>query len=201
MKGVRVTRRSKRSFVPVAGAAAALLAAVGLLVPLAALGAGSSASGANSANARGSTLVRAANTSKALAYSHCMRSHGITKFPDPTSSGTIPKTSLQELGVGSTQFDAAQRACQSLLPPGTNDQYPPGEVQQLLIGMLRFSQCMRSHGIPKWPDPTTDSEGRPLFLLSAAGISRAQSRSAQVTHAAQACRHLMPPALPGIPIG
>jgi hypothetical protein len=25
---------------------------------------------------------------------------------------------------------------------------------------------MRSHGFPNWPDPTTDSKGRPVFAIS-----------------------------------
>ena len=40
----------------------------------------------------------------------------------------------------------AQRAYKDLLPAGNNDMFLRGEVQQLLIGMLRFSQCMRSTG-------------------------------------------------------
>jgi hypothetical protein len=42
-----------------------------------------------------------------LAYARCMRSHGVPRFPDPTSRGAIPKTSLDELGVSSSQFQAA----------------------------------------------------------------------------------------------
>jgi hypothetical protein len=128
-----------------------------------------------------------------------MRSHGVSSYPDPNSSGELPKVSQQQLD--NPQFQAAERACQRLLPAGTNDQFPPGEVQQLLIGMVRFSQCMRSHGVPRWPDPTTDSEGRPIFPLAAAGISRQEARSAAVTRAAQECQHLMPAALGGIPVG
>jgi hypothetical protein len=130
-----------------------------------------------------------------------MRSHGVSRFPDPSSSGAIPKVSLQQLEVSSSQFQAAEKACQGLLPPGTDDQFPAGEVQQLLLGMLRFGQCMRSHGVPNWPDPTTDSEGRPIFPLPAAGISRQEARSPRVTDAAGKCQHLLPPALPNIPIG
>jgi hypothetical protein len=25
---------------------------------------------------------------------------------------------------------------------------------------------MRSHGLPHWPDPTIDSQGRPVFVIS-----------------------------------
>jgi hypothetical protein len=140
------------------------------------------------------------NTQKALAYSHCMRSHGVPSYPDPASSGMIPKVSSHELN--SPQFRAAARACQHLLPPGTDDMFPPGEVQQLLIGMLRFSECMRSHGVSNWPDPTTDAEGRPGFPVSnVPGTSRAYWRSARITQVENECQHLLPAALGGIPVG
>ncbi len=28
---------------------------------------------------------------------------------------------------------------------------------------------MRSHGVPNWPDPTIDSQGRPLFNIAVPG--------------------------------
>ena len=37
-------------------------------------------------------------------------------------------------------------------------------VQQVLIAERRFAQCMRSHGVPGWPDPTVE-QGRPAFNL------------------------------------
>jgi hypothetical protein len=131
-----------------------------------------------------------------------MRSHGVPNFPDPQPGQTNTKfPSAQQLGVSSSRYQAALQDCQRLLSAGTGDEFPPAEVQQLLIGMLRFSQCMRSHGVPNWPDPTTDSEGRPTFPLSAAGISRQQANSPRITHAGDECQHLLPPALGGIPIG
>jgi hypothetical protein len=70
-----------------------------------------------------------------------------------------------------------------------------------LSGMVKFSACMRSHGVPNWPDPTTDSDGRPLFPLSSHGITRIQSRSQQMMTKEGECQHLIPAALGGIPIG
>jgi hypothetical protein len=129
-----------------------------------------------------------------------MRSHGAPAFPDPTSSGAIPKISQQELN--NPQFQAAERACQKLLPPGSDDQFPPGEVQQLRIGMLRFSRCMRSHGVSNWPDPTTDPEGRPEFPLeNVPDTNRQYWHSPQITQAEGECQQLLPSALGGIPIG
>ncbi len=130
-----------------------------------------------------------------------MRSHGVLRFPDPSGGGGVPKFSLQQLEISSSQFQAAEKACEDLLPPGADDVFPPGEVQQLLVGMLNFSRCMRSHGVSGWPDPATDSEGRPVFLLSAHGFSRQQAHSSGITRAEHECGYLLPPALGGIPVG
>jgi hypothetical protein len=127
-----------------------------------------------------------------------MRSHGVPNFPDPTGSGEIPKVSLQQLGVSSSQYQTAETACQDLLPAGTNDQFPSGEVQQLIPGMLKFSKCMRSHGVPNWPDPTVDSQGHPGFNLI--GLSGADPDSSQGQRAVNECQHLLPSALGGIPV-
>lgn len=75
------------------------------------------------------------------------------------------------------------------------------EVQQELSGMRRFSQCMRSHGAPNWPDPTVDSQGNPVFDLGSAGISHDEARSPQLVATMNECGHLLPSSLPGIPIG
>ncbi|MGN6169413.1 MAG: hypothetical protein ACTHQQ_14770, partial [Solirubrobacteraceae bacterium] len=41
-----------------------------------------------------------------VAYSHCMRSHGVPNFPDPTPNEGIPKDKIVPL-VGSRQFSVA----------------------------------------------------------------------------------------------
>jgi hypothetical protein len=159
-------------------------------------GSPSSTGSSGSSNAGGST------NSSLLAFSRCMRSHGVPNFPDPdpnTSNSKVP--SAQELGVASSRLEAAYNACQDLLPPGANDQFPPAEVRLLLPGMQRFSQCMRSHGEPNFPDPTTDSQGRPYFPVSSAGFSRADTHAPQFQAAMQECEPVMPPQVGGVPLG
>jgi hypothetical protein len=106
-----------------------------------------------------------------------MRSRGVPNYPDPDSSGNLPKADAQHLGVSVSQLQAAQQACQHLLPTTGSIQQqaqqcfetgscPPALVQQILSLERRFAQCMRSHGVPRWPDPTIDSEGRPVFAIS-----------------------------------
>ena len=145
----------------------------------------------------------ATRTSSAVTYSHCMRSHGVPDFPDPAGNGSLPKTSAQALGVSSSRFQAAQSACQQELPPATSSQQrarqcllagdcPQALVQQMLAADRRFAACMRSHGVPGWPDPTVDSEGRPVFNLVPAGISHAATHSPPISDKLAECGRLDP---------
>ena len=150
----------------------------------------------------GSSNARGATSSGLLAFSQCMRSHGVPSFPDPQPGASNAKSpSAQQLGVAGSQLSAAEDACEHLLPAGVDDRFPPAEVPLLLRGMARFSQCMRSHGVPNWPDPSVDSEGGPVFLLSAHGFTLQQAHSPEITHAVDECQHLLPSALGGMPTG
>jgi hypothetical protein len=129
-----------------------------------------------------------------------MRARGVPDFPDPQPGAANAKfPGAQRLGVSSPVYQAADSACQHLLPAGTDDQFPPAEVQQLLIGMRQFSQCMRSHGVPNWPDPSVDAEGRPVFDLGDHGFSRTEAHSPQLGAREDECQNLLPSALGGLP--
>jgi hypothetical protein len=95
-----------------------------------------------------------------------MRSQGVSEFPDPPTSGKLIVPSAQRLGVTSSQFQTAQSACERLLPSGGtgNNQ---AEVQQEWNEFRRFTQCIRHHGMPNWPGPTSRSETdkRPIFKI------------------------------------
>jgi hypothetical protein len=127
----------------------------------------------------------------ALAFSHCMRSIGVSKFPDPDSGGQIPKTQLEHLGVSDAQFQAAQRACQHLLPSGGR---PPSQAQleQRRAQALRFSQCMRAYGVPNFPDPASTGDER-IPDPASLGIDQG---SPKFKAANQACRQYRPPYVP-----
>jgi hypothetical protein len=58
-------------------------------------------------------------------------------------------------------------------------------VQQAVNAGREFARCMRSHGVPNWPDPTVDSEGRPLFNIR---VPRPAPR--QVSGAISECERL-----------
>lgn len=100
------------------------------------------------ATPQGGTVV--ANPAQGVAYSTCMREHGVRSFPDPSSKGAIHLGG--EIDPTSPTFQAAQNACRSLSPKGG----PPTPAQQAheLQELLAFSRCMRTHGIADFPDPT-----------------------------------------------
>ena len=52
-----------------------------------------------------------------LNFSKCMRAHGLPDFPDPNGSGglSIQGNQGSDLNRDSPKFQAAQRACQSIL--------------------------------------------------------------------------------------
>jgi hypothetical protein len=128
--------------------ATTVLAAAALALMAAACGGSPSGPGrGGSANAGSS-----ANTHQ-LAYSQCVRSHGVPNFPDPDSSGGFNKATLSQLAAGNSQYQAATQSCAHLLPNGGGGP-TAAQVQQEWTGMLNFARCMHSHGEPNWPDPT-----------------------------------------------
>jgi hypothetical protein len=126
---------------------------------------------------------------KALAYSQCMRSHGVPGFPDPQSNGAILTSPKDHLAQGSALFVAANKACQHLLP-----KYPPltaAQQRRLTVQALRFVACMRTHGIPNMPDPTVNAQGMQISIGGPGG--KGPPPNSPVLRAAmQACRRFAP---------
>jgi len=127
----------------------------------------------------------------AFAFAHCMRTNGVPNWPDPNSSGAFDKSKLtsQRLGAGSSRVQAAQRACSHLLPNGGAGP-TPAQVQQVKAEGLRFSRCVRSHGVPSFPDPGSD--GR-IPDPASVGIDQG---SPKFEAANQACGKYRPPYMP-----
>lgn len=84
-----------------------------------------------------------------LAYSECMRAHGIKNFPDPNSNGGIE---FNASGINPATYNAARQACASLRGAGAGNAGSP----QNQASELKFAKCMRAHGVPKFPDPNSN---------------------------------------------
>jgi hypothetical protein len=132
-----VTPRPDRGWPRAARIGGAIIATVALALPLSACGDGSP----SPTVAGGSASARGSANSQLLAFSRCMRSNGLSNFPDPQPGQTNAKyPNAQQLDVSSSQYDVAKGSCAHLLPNG--GQSSPAATAQSLRQMVRFSQCM-----------------------------------------------------------
>jgi hypothetical protein len=169
-------------------ARATLLAAVLPAVLVAAL-AGCHSGGARAA---ATTSPSAMSDDRILAigreYSQCVRDHGVPNFPDLVLNDgmlVLPEDNTADSSKQALQANkAAQDACKSILdklPASAQKNRPPtaADVQN----MLKFSQCMREHGVPEWPDPSNDG----VFPILGTPLET-EGKSARMVTAMQACR-------------
>jgi hypothetical protein len=130
--------------------------------------------------------IAGASGASALKFAACMRSHGVPSFPDPTSQGTFH---FQGDFRNTPNFSSAGRTCMKLLHLGGGTPSPASQAQAL-ASLLKFSGCMRSHGVQNFPDPTTSPGGGVgLSVRSGSGLD---PNSPIFQHAQQACQSLMP---------
>jgi hypothetical protein len=105
---------------------------------------------------------------RGIAFAGCMRSHGLTNFPDPSSGGGIQIPSGSGINPFSPAFRSAQRACGKLLPGGGPGSHHASEQEK--TQMVQTSECMRRHGVSGFPDPTLTPPSSP------AGYSELENR-------------------------
>jgi hypothetical protein len=128
-----------------------LLAAVVALVAL--IEAGCSTSPAANSPA---ASVPGSNLSQGVKFAQCMRSNGISNFPDPPSSGQFTIDAIANgSGVDTTSavFQQALVACKALEPAGFTGTTRSAQQQD---AALKFAECVRANGVPDFPDPTAD---------------------------------------------
>ena len=165
--------------------ASVLAAAVaGIALLAAACSGGGSASPAGSAGQ--------SNFDIALAYAKCMREHGAPDWPDPNSQGQLLKTHANSAAFRAPP--SAFRRCQHLLPHG--GEITAAEQQAITPLMLKFTACMRSHGITNFPDPIVNAQF--VGILPPKGLD---THSPQFQAARQACRKYVNAAGKYIPPG
>jgi hypothetical protein len=135
-----------------AGLLAVALAVAGVLVAGCSGGpADPRVAGVSSATASPSQSATVSGEAEALQYAACMRSHGVPDFPDPTvQNGSVGFSITAGDGVdqNSPQYQSARQACSSLRGGGTANSGSGNLAKE-----LKFAQCMRSHGVPDFPDP------------------------------------------------
>ena len=148
------TRSSRRP-------ALALLAAAAMAVIAAGCG-GNSPSSASVSGAAASAAKGGPGES-AFQFSACMRSHGVNNFPDPKVKSSAGSTSVV-IGINPSiseqpAFKSAQKACQHILgSPGNGPNSSPAQQHARVQALLAFAQCLRSHGFPNFPDPSSSGD-------------------------------------------
>jgi hypothetical protein len=126
-----------------------------LLAALAILVAGCGNTAAVTGSSSGGNTVATTTLDKALKFTECMRTNGVSAFPDPDASGALTADAINGSGVdpNSPVFKQAVSACKELEPPGFTGNKRSPEQQQVA---LKFAQCIRENGVPDFPDPTPD---------------------------------------------
>ncbi|WP_432929453.1 hypothetical protein ACQPZZ_05160 [Microbispora sp. CA-135349] len=138
-----------------------------------------------------------------VAYADCMRHNGLPNFPDPKPGGGIAFPEGGDIDPQSPDFKKAEEKCKQYVPAGPridakNDADP--NAGWSTTDKLKYAQCMRENGIPKFPDP--DKNGGFAFMRDS-GID---PQSPQFRQASSACAIYQPqnlrqpgPAGPGGP--
>jgi hypothetical protein len=188
-------RRGRRRACALAVVAAAAMATAGCGVVHVNFGGGSA-----------SPAASAPTYAQELALAQCMRGHGVPTFPDPsasggyrlTSNGSVEGSGGSAININSSQAQAAYGDCRHLLPGAPSISQLEQDVQQeqqrqaqALPELLKYSQCMRSHGVPNFPD---FGQGTQSPVPPPAGNSGdINPNSPQFQAASSACQHLLPP--------
>jgi hypothetical protein len=177
---------------------AGVIAACGLLALSVAACGSSSSSTTGGSGSSGTTVASSGSTSSSdaqytarLNLAKCLRSHGLN-VPDPSTSGgaaggggmfkvlaQYPRSTVQ----------AAMQACSQYLR-GSFQRPTVSAAQQAQFeqDLVKFAQCMRSHGV-NVPDPSTNGSGGYGFGQT---FRSADRNSPAFKAAEQACSSLRP---------
>jgi hypothetical protein len=93
---------------------------------------------------------------QAVKFAECMRTHGVSGFPDPDASGSLTLDGVvngSSLDPNSATFTHAISACKDLEPSGFTGRARSPEQQS---AALRFARCIRDNGVSDFPDPSVD---------------------------------------------
>jgi hypothetical protein len=179
----------------------AIVVVLGVLA-LVAAGCGSRAASPGVANLQGSTATTAPSSSggaqaagmspssrqELARFAACIRAHGIPNFPDPNGQGMFDVGGTSGIDPSSPQFQAIQKKCQSLEPPGW--QLTPQQVATIYRQAFAFAECMRGQGLKDFPNPTLTNG---VVALNVRGHGDLDFNSPVFQKALKACRDTRPP--------
>jgi hypothetical protein len=144
------------------------LVALGCVLVVAACGSSNTPSTAGLTGSSAST-AGFKPTSSTLAFSTCMRANGVPDFPDINRGGMRIQSaqgpngqtvSINGVSINAPAFQAARQKCRKFV---LHADVSPAQAARGLQKALKFAECMRGHGVTKFPDPkiTTGPGGGP----------------------------------------
>jgi hypothetical protein len=160
--------------------------AAGAVVALAAVVAGCGGGGSKNSGGSGPQGGSATQPS-GVAYAQCMRSHGVTNFPDSAISTTGNGTQINlPAGIrNNPNYQSASQSCQRYLPSGTNT--GGGSSSASVQAEINFANCMRSHGVTNFPEP--DASGH--MVIQGGNGSGIDPNSPTFQSAMQVCQPIL----------
>jgi hypothetical protein len=188
---------------------------VGIALALAGCGGSSSSSGvahigtASAANASSGSAggtpesgeTPPAVQQQMVKFAQCMRTHGEPEFPEPNEGKLlIRKQNGHGPNPESAKFQAAEKACAKYSPAKVAPS--PAQRAKMEEAALKFSACMRTHGVPNFPDPEFRHGGGTVRLrIGGAGKGAGiDPNSPQFQAAQKACQSTLPKGAKGGPI-
>jgi hypothetical protein len=133
----------------------------------------------------GSSDNTVANAQKAVKFAECMRSNGVSKFPDPGASGSFTIDGVvngSSLDPNTPAFKQALSACKNLEPAGFTGSTRSAQQTQ---DALKFAQCIRANGVKDFPDP---ANGQPLVDTNRIPSAATESGMSILNAAMRKCR-------------
>lgn len=147
-------------------------------------GCGSNSSAPSSASGSAGEPTGVQSQEQADRFSGCMQSHGAPNFPSAADPHAFKQALAPDApGAQTHAFESAYTACRHLLPNGG---VPPAASQRSpaqIAAFLAFARCIRGHGFPTFPDPSSTGELNHQ-MVAAAGINLHQPA---VLQAGDAC--------------
>jgi hypothetical protein len=132
-----------------------------------------------------------ANRDAMLAYTKCMREHGVD-MPDPEPGQRGIRLRVPE-GVTPEEMEEAEGACRKHLDKIEAPELSEEQQKEFQEAALAHARCMREHGIDM-PDPTFGADGRAEIRIRRRGdgASGPDPDDPKFKAAEEACRDKLP---------
>jgi hypothetical protein len=148
-----------------------MLGCLGLLVAGCGEGSGSPSKGGGSMS-----ITQKQKVSSYVTYAACLNKHGV-EVQVARTGGLVWDAAPGVPGPRSPQALDAERDCKALVPTGWNQAPSAAQITENLTLMLRYAECIRAHGVPNFPDPT--SQGLRIGASSGINVNSPAFRAAE----------------------